>query len=75
MKMTQKEMILEHLKGGAPIDARYALDAFGVMRLAACVFDLRTQGHNIISERKVVTNRYGDECSVANYKLIGERNE
>lgn len=72
MKKTQKKMILEHLEAGLPIDAKYALDAFGVMRLAACVFDLRTQGHNIISERKAVINRYGDECFVANYRLIGE---
>jgi hypothetical protein len=72
MKNTQNDKILEFLKSGEPIDPLTALKEFGVMRLASRVFDLRTQGHNIISEKKTVINRHGEECHVAYYRLIGE---
>jgi len=70
--MTQKERVLNHLKANNSINPMEALGQYGIMRLAAIVFDLKCQGHNIMAERKTVTNRYGDDCQIAFYKLIGE---
>lgn len=70
--MTQKERVLNHLKQNNHINPMEALGHYGIMRLAAIVFDLKCLGHNIVTERRTVTNRYGDECQVAFYKLIGE---
>ncbi len=71
MKNTQNERLLKFLKTGEPIDPMLALKKFGVMRLASRMFDLRCQGYNIISEKKTVVNRRGDECHVSFYRLIG----
>ena len=70
--MTQEERVLNHLKTHNNIDAMVALSEYGIMRLAAVIFLLKCKGHNILSERRTVTNRYGDDCQVAFYKLIGE---
>ena len=70
--MTQKERVLSHLKENNYISPMEALGLYGIMRLAAIVFDLKCEGYNILSERRTVTNRYGDDCQVAFYKLIGE---
>lgn len=69
--MTQKERVLSHLEANEYINPREALDKYGIMRLAAVVFDLKCEGHNIVSEKKTVTNRYGDDCLIAFYKLNG----
>lgn len=71
MKNTQNDKILEILKAGEIIDQYTALKDYGIMRLASRIFDLRCAGHNIISEKKVVINRHGDECHVSFYRLIG----
>jgi hypothetical protein len=75
MKMTQSNQILEYLEKCGPLTQYEALNLFGVMRLASRVFELRCEGHNIVSEKKAVTNRHGDECFISSYRLIGERNE
>jgi ribosomal protein S8 len=70
--MTLKDRILEHLKTKGEISSKEAIDAYGVTRLAAVVFELKCNGHNIMSEIRTVTNRYGDDCRVSFYKLIGD---
>ena len=69
--MTLIDRILNHLKTQGEISSKEAIDAYGVTRLAAVIFELKCKGHNIISETRTVTNRYGDDCRVSFYKLIG----
>jgi hypothetical protein len=42
----------------------------GIYRLAAIVHKLRKAGHEITTDRQPVFNRFGEECSVAHYRLV-----
>ena len=50
--MSQNEKILNHLRSGAHITPLEAMGLFGVYRLAARIFELRNQGHNIVTDVK-----------------------
>ena len=50
-----------------PLDA---LREFGCMRLAARIFDLAHQGHQIETNVETSVNRNGEKVSYARYKLI-----
>lgn len=67
--MSQKSKILFHLQnagaiGLTPLDA---VNAFGVFRLAARIYDLRLDGHNIISIPETVNKK-----TFSRYVLITE---
>lgn len=49
--MSQKEQILRHLKLYQQITPIDALNEYGCFRLAARVYDLRKEGHEIKEER------------------------
>jgi hypothetical protein len=66
--MTQDERLLDYLKDNNEIDPLEAWKELGIYRLSACIFRLRKQGHNIISNRKKVHNRFGENCNVARYR-------
>ena len=53
-KETQKQRILNDLKGGLYITPMDALKEHGCFRLAAVVCDLRKEGHNIIKKSNMV---------------------
>lgn len=57
--MTQKTEILRFLKAGNPITPLDALNFFGCFRLAAVIFDLREEGHEI--ETEMVSNGNGKQ--------------
>lgn len=65
---TQNDRILAALQEG-PLDPLTAWIEHGVYRLGARIFDLREAGHVILKRTKVVTNRYGELCRVAEYHL------
>lgn len=48
--MSQPNNVLSHLTDVGSITALEALGLYGVFRLAARIFDLRKQGHDIITE-------------------------
>lgn len=50
--MTKKQKVLNLLKTGRPITSLIAFQQTGSMRLGAVVFQLKKEGHNIISEEK-----------------------
>ena len=67
---SQNEKILAYLKMGRAIDPLTAIQKFGIMRLAARVYDLKRDGFNIVAKNKQVKNRFGEICNVCVYKLI-----
>jgi hypothetical protein len=70
MKQTQTEMVYDMLRSNSGgITAMDVQDELGVMRLAARIYDLRSGGHNIITETKRVLGRYGF-AYVAKYRLV-----
>lgn len=50
-KTTQNQYVLSHLKQFGSIEPLTALREYGCYRLGAVIFDLRSEGYNIITER------------------------
>ena len=69
MKMTQKDMVLDHLKKYRRITNLEAYRDMGIRRLAAVVSDLRSEGHMIRTENTTRPNRYGRRTTFATYIL------
>lgn len=73
---TQKSEILkylkEHKKDG--LTSIQAIDLFGATRLSGTIFDLKKDGHIIITEIKSVKNRFGGTSNIATYYYKGELN-
>ncbi len=65
---TQNKQILKWLKAGKSITAKQALMMFGCMRLAARIYDLIGEGHDI---NKTMIKRAGKQ--VARYSLKGAK--
>ena len=47
-----------------------ALNDLGILRLASRISELRSEGYPIQKEMVTVTNRFGEKCSVARYRLV-----
>ena len=74
MKSSQCAKILEYMRKYGSITPLEAEDAFGCMRLAARIADLKDQGYTIGRRTKTGKNRYGNTVSFAEYYLIEEDN-
>lgn len=69
-RMTQKTVVLQHLKRFGSIEPLTALREYGIYRLGARVADLRSEGYNIITETKESVSRItGRPVHFANYIL------
>lgn len=55
--MSQKKVILEHLRKYGSIEPLTALREYGCYRLGARIGDLRSEGHNIKTETVTSTSR------------------
>lgn len=58
-KSTQCLTLLKHLKAGRSITQLGALRLYGIGRLASRVHDLKSAGHNILSEFEDVPTKHG----------------
>lgn len=67
-KKPQKDLILEHLEKFGSITPLEAQRLYGCMRLGARIWDLKHDGHAIITEMVEVTTRKG-KAHVARYRL------
>lgn len=65
--MTQKEKVIQYMTDNGSITPLDAYREFGIMRLAAVVFDLKEQGYPIETTIKAMKNRYGDKVRFAEY--------
>lgn len=66
---TQPSRLLSALLLRARIDPLTAWREFGIYRTADVVFQLRGLGWAVKTDRKAVTNRFGEDCHVAEYAL------
>ena len=62
--MTQKDLVLEHLKSGMSITPLIALERYGSFRLGSIINRLRNEGHNI-------STKLNPEKHYAIYTYIG----
>lgn len=68
--MTQGEMILRHMRDNGSISSAEAFTEYGIMRLAARIYDLRRQGYCIKGQQEERTNRFGKKIWFDRYTLI-----
>lgn len=69
--MSQKKDILNHLRAHGCITAAEAVSKFKCYRLAARIIELRSEGHNIITDDK---DSEGNPVNYAIYRLKEEKN-
>lgn len=73
---SQKQMVLDYIREFGSITPLDAFKDLGVTRLAAVVFELKDNGHDIHMERERSKNRYGQPTRFARYSFgKDERNE
>lgn len=59
--------VLRHLREHGSITSMEAIELFGATRLSAIIFNLRKNGHDIVTIDKTGTDRYGHRVTYANY--------
>ena len=67
--MTQKERVLRHLQDYGSITSMEAFSEYGITRLSAVIFDLRSQGHSIETINETGEKRYEEKTTYARYIL------
>lgn len=67
--MTQKEIVLQHLKLYGSITPKDAMNNYGIMRLGARIYDLKGEWHLISKEMERGINRFGRPVAYARYLL------
>ncbi|MCI2049018.1 MAG: helix-turn-helix domain-containing protein [Lachnospiraceae bacterium] len=75
MKEKQTDQIEKHLHTYGSITPIVALNAYGCMRLASRIFDLRSQGMKIVTNRMPVMDRDEDISYIAQYVLVKNGSE
>lgn len=76
-KPTNKSRVLDAMrnKKDKGISPWYAINQLGNTRLAATIFNLKKDGHEITSVTEHSKNKFGDEISYSRYFLIKEKTE
>lgn len=67
--MTQAKRVLDYLESGNTITTLNAFNELGITRLAARIYELKEEGHDVKSKRIKVTNQYAEQCSVSEYYM------
>lgn len=65
--VSQKKMVLDYIREFGSITPLDAFRDLGVTRLAAVIFDLKEDGHDIHTERERGKNRFGQPTRYARY--------
>lgn len=73
--MSDKLRVLQHLQERGSITPLEAMDGFGCYRLGARIWDLRRDGHDIVTEIVQDVDRNGEPMRYARYTLKGDRND
>lgn len=68
-RMTQKDRVLKHLQDFGSMSSWEGFTDYGITRLSAVVYQLRSEGINIISETVHTINRYGNPTHYSKYSL------
>lgn len=69
MSVSQRMMILKHLKNRGSITSWQAFEEYGATRLSAIIFDLRKMGFDIDDMWEEFVNRYGETVRFKRYFL------
>lgn len=68
-RVTQKDIVLKHLRDFGSITSWEAFTEYGITRLSAVIYILRAEGYDIESETIKTLNRYGNPTRFSKYSL------
>ena len=68
-RTNQVQRVHDYLRGKGSINPMTAWNKLGVYRLSAVIFELRKQGHDIVTEEVKIRNTFDEDCRVAKYVL------
>lgn len=71
-KVTKKKRVLDAMRSHGSIGPFYAFNHLGETRLAATIFSLKKDGHEISSETVEGVNKFGDKITYSRYYLDKE---
>jgi hypothetical protein len=69
--MGQKQRVIDYLKSGKVLNRLNAWGELGILEAPARISELRSEGHEIETRRRQVTNRYGEKVSIAEWRYTG----
>jgi hypothetical protein len=72
-KVTRKERVLTAMRNHGSISPWYAINTLGNTRLAATIFNLKKDGHEISSTIEESKNKFGDTVRYSRYSLVKEK--
>jgi hypothetical protein len=74
-KKTQKDRVLDAMRNHSSksISPWYAINSLGNTRLAATIFELKKDGHEITSVTETGRNKFNDEIRYSRYILVNEK--
>ena len=72
MKLTQKEIILNHIEEYGYITSADAFGIYGITQLATRIKELKAKGYVFDKERVNTTNRFGRATHYDKYMLVRE---
>lgn len=71
---SQKKIVLDHLLNNDSITSIEAIEKYRITRLSDRIFNLRKEGHNIVTTMVTVDTMYGKE-EIAKYSLKKENDQ
>ena len=71
-KISKKQRVLDAMKNHGSIGPFYAFNNLGETRLAATIFQLKKDGHQISSTTEKGVNKFGDDITYSRYYLVKE---
>lgn len=69
-KLTQDDMVLQHLQDFGTITTWEAIKEYGITRLSAKIYNLKKKGYSITATVKTAKNRYGIPTHFNEYMLL-----
>ena len=72
MKLSQSEIVLQHLQSNGSLGWIEASQKYGVTRLCNCILALKKKGHNITS-KIIMTELFGEPIEEVVYCLEEEK--
>lgn len=65
-----QQRVFDYMVEFGSITTLQAFVDLGNSRLSATIFSLKKKGVNISGERKSVKNRFGENCSIKEYRIV-----
>jgi hypothetical protein len=74
-KRSKTEDVMNHLRNKGRLSQLQCTELYSATRLSGIIFSKREQGYDIKTHDVTILDKYGKECTYAEYELISEPSE